>query len=97
MRDPATGVLSVAEVAEVGLDNVLVHDAHRADPSIAYALTRLTDSGVLHRAPIGIFRDVTRPAYDDLARQQVATARGEGSDSDGLQRLVTGQETWSVG
>ena len=97
VRDPATGVLSVAEVAEVGLDNVLVHDAHRADPSIAYALTRLTDSGVLHRAPIGIFRDVTRPAYDDLARQQVATARGEGSDSDGLQRLVTGQETWSVG
>ena len=97
VRDPATGVLSVAEVAEAGLDNVLVHDAHRADPSIAYALTRLTDSGVLHRAPIGIFRDVTRPAYDDLARQQVATARGEGSDSDGLQRLVTGQETWSVG
>ena len=28
------------------------------DPSFAFGLSRLTDAGVLHRAPIGIFRDV---------------------------------------
>ena len=43
------------------------------------ALSRLTDSGVLHRAPIGIFRDVEAPTYDDLAREQVTLAAGQGS------------------
>ena len=37
---------------------LVVHDAHLADPSFAFGLSRLTDAGVLHRAPIGIFRDV---------------------------------------
>jgi len=97
VRDAATGNLTVAEVADVGLENVVVHDAHREDPSVAFELTRLTDSGVLHRAPVGVFRDVPRPAYDDLARQQVEMARGAGTTADGLQRLVTGRETWSVG
>jgi 2-oxoglutarate ferredoxin oxidoreductase subunit beta len=97
VRDAATGTLSVAEVDEVGIENVLVHDAHRADPSIAYALTRLTDAGVLQRAPVGVFRDVPRPAYDDLARGQVHLAGGDTPDIDGLQRLVAGPETWTVG
>ncbi len=97
VRDRETGSLDIAPVAEVGIEHVLVHDAHRADPTIAYGLTRLTDAGVLHRAPVGVFRDVTRPAYDDLARQQVELARGEGADDDALQQLVTGRETWSVG
>ncbi len=97
VRDAATGTLSVVEVDEVGLDAILVHDATRPDPSIAYALTRLTDAGVLTRAPVGVFRDVPRPTYDDQARRQVEQAGGDEADLDALQRLVTGQETWSVG
>jgi len=90
------GTLAVAEVAEVGLENVVVHDAHRDDPTLAFQLSRLTDSGAIRTAPIGIFRDVERPAYDDLARAQL----GGSSDPDQrlaeLQGLITGPDTWTV-
>ena len=74
----------------------MVHDAHAADPSFAFGLSRLTDAGVLHRAPIGIFRDVEASTYDDLAREQVALAAGAGSDDEALQAMVAGGDTWTV-
>jgi len=96
VRDPRTGQFMVVEVDEVGVDALAVHDAHVADPSFAFGLSRITDSGVLHRAPIGIFRDVDAPAYDDLAREQVRLAQGDGSDDDALQAMVAGSDTWTV-
>ena len=45
--------------------DILVHDAHNPDPSTAFAITRLTDSGYLNTSPIGIFRQVERATYDD--------------------------------
>ena len=96
VRDPQTGTFSVAEVAEVGEDALAVHDAHLADPSFAFGLSRLTDAGVLHRAPIGIFRDVEAPTYDDLARDQVALAASLGNDDDALQAMINGGDTWTV-
>jgi len=96
IRDPRTGAFSVVEVAETDAANLVVHDAHIEDPSYAFGLSRLTDAGVLHRAPIGIFRDVKAPAYDDLARAQVALAREQGSDDDALQSMVNGGDTWMV-
>ncbi len=97
VRDSRTGEFTVAEVDEVGIDALAVHDAHVADPSFAFGLSRITDSGVLHRAPIGIFRDVEAPAYDDLAREQVKLAQGKGSDDDALQAMIAGGDTWTVG
>ena len=80
VRDTATGGVKVVEVGtghgEVAEDSLLVHDAHNADPTTAFAISRLTDAGYLHQAPIGIFRQVERPTYDDQARDQIATARG---------------------
>ncbi|WP_203568673.1 2-oxoacid:ferredoxin oxidoreductase subunit beta [Aestuariimicrobium ganziense] len=92
----ADGELTTAKVADVGLDAVVVHDAHRPDPSLAFQLSRLTDTGVLRQSPVGIFRDVERPSYDDEARQQVETARATVTGPDALQRLVTGHDTWTV-
>ena len=86
----------MVEVADVGEDALVVHDAHLADPSFAFGLSRLTDAGILHRAPIGIFRDVEAPAYDDLARDQVALAASLGSDNDALQSVINGGDTWTV-
>ena len=80
----------------VGADQLVVHDAHDQDPSFAFGLSRLTDSGVLHRAPIGIFRDVEAPTYDDLAREQVTLAKDKGSDDDALQAMIAGPDTWTV-
>ena len=96
VRDPRTGEFSVVEVSEVGEAALVVHDAHLADPSFAFGLSRLTDAGVLHRAPIGIFRDVEAPAYDDLAREQVELARGHGSGEEDLQAMINGGDTWLV-
>ena len=96
VRDPQTGTFSVVEVADVGADDLVVHDAHLADPSFAFGLSRLTDAGILHRAPIGIFRDVDAPAYDDLARDQVALAASLGNDDDALQSVINGGDTWTV-
>ena len=61
----------VPRSTDVGDDALVVHDAHADDPTTAFALSRLTDAGVLQQAPIGIFRQVERPTYDDLARTQV--------------------------
>ena len=96
VRDPRTGAFSVAEVAEVGEAALVVHDAHLSDPSYAFGLSRLTDTGVLHRAPIGIFRDVEAPSYDDLTREQVALAGQQSHDDDALQNIVAGGDTWLV-
>ena len=35
------GELMVVDVAAVGEDALVVHDAHREDPSLAFALSRL--------------------------------------------------------
>jgi 2-oxoglutarate ferredoxin oxidoreductase subunit beta len=72
----------------------LVHDAHLEQPSLAFALSRLTQdtSGA---TPIGIFRDVEAPVYDDLMSQQLQeslSGRGEGE----LEALLRSGETWSV-
>ena len=37
------GVLRIAAVADVGEDALVVHDAHRDDPSLAFALSRLVE------------------------------------------------------
>jgi 2-oxoglutarate ferredoxin oxidoreductase subunit beta len=96
VRNPVTGAFEIVDVDSVGADQLVVHDAHTPDPSFAFGLSRLTDSGVLHRAPIGIFRDVEAPAYDDLAREQVKLAADKGSDDDALQAMIAGPDTWTV-
>jgi 2-oxoglutarate ferredoxin oxidoreductase subunit beta len=82
----------------VGEDAVLVHDAYNADPTTAFAISRLTDSGYLNQSPIGIFRQVDRPTYDDGARAQIASARdaSPGEPIDRLAALIGGGDTWTV-
>jgi 2-oxoglutarate ferredoxin oxidoreductase subunit beta len=98
IRDSVTGGVKVARVAEVGLENILVHDAHNPDPTTAFAISRLTDAGVLHQSPIGIFRQVQRPTYDDQAREQIATAQATtpAGPEERLAALLNAGDTWTV-
>lgn len=90
------GGVEVVEDVE-GSADALVHDAHNPDPSVAFALSRLSDFGVLHRAPIGIFRNVNRPTYDDGARAQVAEATAKVTNpTAALAGLIGGGDTWTV-
>jgi 2-oxoglutarate/2-oxoacid ferredoxin oxidoreductase subunit beta len=92
----ADGTLAAAPVAEIGLENVLVHDAHAANPQLAFALAQLTDTNSLEMAPIGIFRDVERPVYDDLARAQVATFSDPASRLAAVSKMLKGNDTWDL-
>ena len=93
----AGGGVEVVEVAGAGSDGLLVHDVHNPDPSTAFALSRLTDGGVLHQAPIGIFRDVERSTYDDQARAQINMARqGQDDPQLALAGLISGSDTWTI-
>jgi 2-oxoglutarate ferredoxin oxidoreductase subunit beta len=82
-------------------DDEWVHDAHSSDPSAAFRLSRLDDGAMTH-VPIGIFRQVEQPTYDDLVREQIQTARrGDpvGPDETGepdLAALIAGSDTWTV-
>jgi 2-oxoglutarate ferredoxin oxidoreductase subunit beta len=102
VRDPANGGVKVVDVGDgpgqVAPDDLLVHDAYNADPTTAFAISRLTDAGRLHQAPIGIFRQVNRPTYDDLARDQIAQAAAgvSGSKAERLAALIGGGDTWTV-
>jgi len=92
----ADGTLGIAEVAEVGLANVVVHDAHADDPGFAFALSRLTDTAGLATSPIGILRDVDRPTYDDLARAQLTVHADQDERLAQLQGMIAGADTWTV-
>ncbi|HET7386235.1 MAG TPA: 2-oxoacid:ferredoxin oxidoreductase subunit beta [Nocardioidaceae bacterium] len=97
VRDRATGGMKVVATAEADDADIVVHDATLEDPTTAFALSRLTDTGVVSRAPIGIFRNVEKPTYDDLAREQISTARQGTDDIDeALAALLTGTDTWAV-
>jgi 2-oxoglutarate ferredoxin oxidoreductase subunit beta len=89
---------SLALESDVAADDprVVVHDAHREDPSYAFALSRLS-SGPDAYAPMGVFRDVQRPVYDQMMAAQLdkAAAAAPG-DGPALQKLLLGSDTWSV-
>jgi 2-oxoglutarate ferredoxin oxidoreductase subunit beta len=93
VRDAATGALAIAEDVPADDPSVLVHDAHRDDPSYAFALSRLSGSD-LRYTPMGVFRSVERPTYDQLLNEQVDRARSTGTPD--LAGLIAGNDTWTV-
>ena len=65
------GQLRLVDVAEVGEEAILVHDAERPDPSLAFALARLSEND--HSpTPFGVFRTVSRPEYASAIGNQLA-------------------------
>ncbi len=87
--------LEIVETAGADPERIVVHDAARPDPTQAFALAQLTDHGVLHRAPVGIFRDVDRPAYDFELRAQVAAAKAENPRA-ALSAAMRGGASWEI-
>jgi 2-oxoglutarate ferredoxin oxidoreductase subunit beta len=88
------GSADVVEVAAVGEDQLLVHDAHHAVPSPAFALSRLTQTTV-GAPPIGVFRAVERPVYDELMADQLETAKQKRGEGD-LEKLLHAGDTWQI-
>jgi 2-oxoglutarate ferredoxin oxidoreductase subunit beta len=87
------GALTPVEASSVPASELVVHDVTRADPSYAFALSRL-DAGDFSHTPIGVFRSVPRSSYDELMASQIDAARASG-DGD-LATLLAGSDTWEV-
>jgi 2-oxoglutarate ferredoxin oxidoreductase subunit beta len=89
------GSAEIVEVAEVGEKALLVHDEQHREPSLAFALSRLTlqANGV---APVGVFRAVEQPVYDDLLSGQIEQALRERGAGD-LEALLRAGDVWTVG
>jgi 2-oxoglutarate/2-oxoacid ferredoxin oxidoreductase subunit beta len=88
------GEAEVVDVAAVGEDRLLVHDETRTDPSLAFTLSRLADQPTVP-TPVGVFRAVTRPVYEDQVAQQVAAAHDRSGPGD-LKQLIGSGSVWEV-
>jgi 2-oxoglutarate ferredoxin oxidoreductase subunit beta len=85
------------EVVELGKgikeDDLLFHDEKAAEPSLAYLLSRMMQPEFPE--PIGVFRAVDRPRYDELLNNQIAEARKAKGEGD-LAKLFNQGDTWTV-
>lgn len=95
VRNRATGDLEIVEVTPENEADVLVHDAHAATPTTAFALSRLADPNTLHHTPIGVLRDVNRQVYDTEMAEQLDDAVQHKGKGD-LAALLAGGDTWTV-
>ena len=97
VRGAHGGLVFVPE-AEADPAAYVIHEPGAADPSQTFALSRLDTADMTH-VPMGIFRQVERPSYDDLVRAQVDGARdvagGAATDAD-LDALLRGNDSWTV-
>ena len=96
----ADGQLRIVEVADVGEHALLVHDARREDPSLAFALARLSSEaniagGVWSPMPFGVFRDVERSDYGTMVDGQLAQAAQSKGPGE-LRDLLRSAGTWQV-
>ena len=84
----------IVEVADVGVEKLMVHDERRDSPSLAFALARLASSPTMP-TPIGVFRDIERPSYEvEVQRQVVAAVERQGPGD--LAALISSGATWEV-
>ncbi len=87
--------LEVVTVDEDGVteDDLLVHDESRSDPSLAFLLGNM--SHPVFPEPIGVFRSVNRPSYDELVHNQVKETQ-KMVNKNRLEDLLYSGDTWVV-
>ena len=74
--------------------DLLVHDEQASEPSLAYLLSRLRHEDGFPE-PIGVFRAIDAPRYEEELVTQVASARERSGGGD-LNALFNSGETWTV-
>jgi 2-oxoglutarate ferredoxin oxidoreductase subunit beta len=88
------GEATIVNVNDVGVDKVLVHDEHRADPSLAFTLSRLAERPDAP-TPVGVFRAVERSAYEVEMQRQLVDASAKSGPGE-LHALLRSAPTWTV-
>ncbi len=88
------GHAQVVDTASVPAADILVHDPEHRDPTLAFALSRLSH-GPYGPTPVGIFRQVERPTYEEGMNRQLIDAQEKRGPGD-LQKLLGSLGTWTV-
>ncbi|HVU85823.1 MAG TPA: 2-oxoacid:ferredoxin oxidoreductase subunit beta [Pirellulales bacterium] len=85
------------EIVELGKgiseDDLLFHDEQAPEPSLAYLLSRMSHPEFPE--PIGVFRAVNKPMYDELLNAQIVEAKKAKGEGD-LNKLFLSGDTWTV-
>ncbi len=88
------GSARVVDVADVGVDALVVHREDDPDPTLAYALSRLATTTDVP-TPMGVFRAVDRAEYGSAVNSQLAAAQADMGPGD-LTALLHSLPTWTV-
>jgi 2-oxoglutarate ferredoxin oxidoreductase subunit beta len=85
----------IVTIGENGIteNDLLVHDMHQKDPSVAFMLARMEQPDFPQ--PVGIFRAIERPTYEDMMEDQIAAAVAK-SGPGSLEKLINSGDTWVV-
>ncbi len=87
--------LKVVKIGEKGITekDLLVHDMYAQSPNLAFMLSRI---GLpQHPVPLGIFRQVDTPSYEELFYQQMEEVKDKKGEAKFKDLLHTGDE-WQV-
>ncbi len=85
----------IVPVGEGGVapDDLLIHDERAPEPTLAYLLSRMRFPEFPE--PVGVFRAVTRPSYEEMVLGQIQTAVAKHGKGD-LDALFSSGDTWEV-
>ena len=83
--------LEIVENAESD-EGLLVHDAKNPSPVLATLLAEMDYPE--YPVPVGVFRDIEAPTYDELVQKQIEDARAR-EEADFVE-VLQGPETWQV-
>jgi 2-oxoglutarate ferredoxin oxidoreductase subunit beta len=95
--NPRTAVLEVVTVGEGGVTeaDILVHDAGREDPTMAFMLANLTSTPGFP-TPIGVFRAVRKPTADEITWELIGKAKAATKKPLSVTEFLSQGETWTV-
>jgi 2-oxoglutarate ferredoxin oxidoreductase subunit beta len=85
----------VVTIGENGIteNDLLVHDINLNDPSVAFMLARMEQPEFPQ--PVGIFRAIDRPTYEDMMVDQIKASVLKGGPGS-LEKLINSGDTWIV-
>ena len=77
-----------------GTEDLIVHDQFAQNTTLANFLARMSDMPEMPH-PLGIFRSVQQPCYEDMMTAQITTAKQQKGEGD-LDALLNAGDTWVV-
>jgi len=83
----------VVDLAKVSPDDLVIHDEKAEDPSMAFRLARMHHPE--YPVPLGVFRAVEKPVYEDLLMGQIEAAQQK-SGPGSLRELFSSGDAWKV-